>query len=697
MLDQSVRKDIFALAALALGTAGIFLGACAVFHFPAAAGVDVLWLAGLTLLPGTLVVLILRQLFSLELEAHEILSLGSAVGFGIPPLLLGALHLFGLHHAETAYYSIRVAITVTVLVLMVLRKLRLGFDGQLRAINDLWIFTIGTLLFFAVYNLHQFYYGMDGSIVTHGLFGVDLPFLAGEVHGIQNFGSLRDLHQLAQPWHYHDWTYQLLALLPRARTLPALTLAAPLVGYTLLAFSLFALVLRFTRSKYVAYISVALWFLVSGLEGGEISSYALSPSFVFGSMIFLNVLLALDLRRKEPLRRNQWFFSALLLYLLIELSQTKLSTFLVIAGGMGLMGFIGLMRRGGRRLGLEAIIIAGLAIGIVVWQTLAPNALMPSGDFLIGAPLLGYANHLAAMLHVPVSSLNPVSRGLHLHWQILLIIPFFIFHFLRFAALDPKVLSAIIILLVFRKTLWQEFPEMVLLFVLLIPLGFLLPVLYSPAWYPLALSFYAPLVSVQAAFLLTAIGFGILAQQPISRGKKAGLGLVGLIFLIGIALQGHTIMKADTSTASTIPSTLVEAMNYLAQHSNDSDILATRSFDFDKAKDESYYWYSALSGRTIVSEGAKYGSLLAAVADTNSEKGLHPVSAARQLLLARRALLDTIFTSRDSANVKAATAKMGVTFVLEDATVFPDRSNEYQSKIGRIVFANKGDTIWEVQ
>ncbi|HZK76756.1 MAG TPA: hypothetical protein VFD13_07605, partial [Candidatus Kapabacteria bacterium] len=367
-------KSVTALIALVLAAAGMFFAECAVFHFPFGTGVDVLWLVGLTLLPGTLAVLILRQLFSLKLEAPEILSLGSAVGFGIPPLLLGALHLFGLHHAETAYYSIRVAITVTVLVLIVLRKLRLGFDGQLQAINNLWIVTIGALLFFAVYNLHQFYYGMDGSIMTHGLFGVDLPFLAGEVHGIQDFGMLRDLHQMAQPWHYHDWTYQLLALLPRARTLPDLALAAPLVGYALLAFSIFALVLRLTRSKYVAYISVALWFLVSGLERGEISSYALSPSFVFGSMIFLNVLLAIDLRMKEPLRRNRWFFSALVLYFLIELSQTKLSSFLVIAGGLGLMGLIGLMQRERRALGVEAMIIAGLAFGIVVWQTAAPNA-----------------------------------------------------------------------------------------------------------------------------------------------------------------------------------------------------------------------------------------------------------------------------------------------------------------------------------
>ncbi len=698
MLEPSVRKDLRALVVLVPVAAGIFLAACAIFRFPFATGLDVLWLVGLTLLPGTLLVLLARQLFSLELAAPEILSLGSAVGFGIPPLLLGALHAIGISHPVTLYYIFRSAATVTVFTLLVRRKLRLGFDGQLRAINDLWIFAIGALLFFALYNLSQFHYRLDGSLVTHGLFGVDLPFLAGQVHGLQDFGSLRDLHQLAQPWHYHDWTYQLLALLPRERTLPALALAAPLVGYALLAFSIFALVLRFTKSRYIAYVSVALWFLVSGLEGGEVSSYALSPSFVFGTMIFLNILLVLDLRAKEPRRKNQWFFSALLLYLFIQLSQTKLSSFLVIAGGLGLMGLIGLIfLQQKRRLGVEALLITGLALGVVLWQTAGTNPLMPSGDFLIGAPLLGYANHLSAMLHVPVASVNPISCGLHLHWQSLLIIPFFVFHFLRFAILDPKILSAIIVLLVFRKLLWGEFPEIVWLLVLLIPLGFLLPVLYSPAWYPLALSFYAPLVSVQAAFLLVAMGFGVLARQHVGRGTKAGMGLVGLISLIGIALQGHTIMKADTSAASATPSALVEAMNYFATSTNDSAIIATHRFDFAAAKDESYYWYSALSGRTVVSEGAKYGSLLAAVADTNSEKGLHWVPAARDLLLARRALLDTIFTSRDSADVNAAITKAKVSYVLEDESDGHALSQIYQSRIGKPVFFNKLDTIWKVR
>jgi|GEM_PF-2086586 len=692
------RKSVTALIALVLVAAGVFFAECAMFHFPFGSGLDVLWLVGMTLLPGALVVLVARQLFSLDLEAHQILSLGSAVGFGIPPVLLGTLHAFGMVHAETAFYIIRIAITITVLVLLITRKLRLGFQGQLRAINDLWIFAIGALLFFAAYNLLQFNYGVDGSIITHGLFGIDLPFLAGEVYGIRDFGALRDLHQMGQPWHYHDWTYQLLALLPRARTLPALALAAPLVGYTLLAFSIFALVLRFTRSKYIAYISVSLWFLVSGLQGGEPSSYALSPSFVFGSMIFLNVLLAIDLRMKEPLRRNQWLFAALTLYFLIELSQTKISSFLVIAGGTGLFGLVGLLFISRKRaIGLEAIVVAGIALGIVAWQTAVPNALMPSNNFLMGAPLMGYANHLAAMLHVPVAAVNPVSDGLRLQWQSLLIIPFFIFHFLRFAIADPKMLSAIIILIIFRKKLWEGFPEIGGLLLLLFPLGFLLPVLYSPAWYPLALSFYAPLVSVQVAFLVTVMGFAVLERQSIRRRAKAAMGFIGLIYLIGIALQAHTILEADMSAPFTVPTTLIHAMNYLAANTQNNAVIATHRFNLDSARDESYYWYGALSGRCVVSEGAKYGSLLAAVSDTNSEKGLHPVPAAQQLLLTHREQLDTIYTSRDSTLVKAAIAKLGVSFILEDVSGAGMALQTYSTRIGTPVFANETDTIWKVR
>ncbi|MHB8391538.1 MAG: hypothetical protein ACYDBH_18480, partial [Acidobacteriaceae bacterium] len=405
------------LAAIACGT---FLAGCAIFHFPASTGLDALWLVALTLLPGTLLLLILRQYLGLELEAHEILSLGAAIGFGFPPLVLGILHAIHIQHASTIYYVIRSSITVIVLVLVVQRKVRLGFPNQLLAINHLLVFAIGALLLLAAYNLVGFHFGQDGSIVTHGLFGVDLPFLAGEIHGIQNFGSLRDLHQLAQPWHYHDWTYQLLGLLPYARTLPDLAFASPLVGYALLALALYAFAHRMTRSTHVSYASVALWFLVSGLGPGEFTSYALSPSFVFGSILFLNVLLALDLRLAARATRAAWCFRILLFYLLLELSQTKLSTFLVLAGALLLLGIILLRRK--RNLAVELWAVTAISFCVVLVQNAGVNPLMPTRDFLVGAPLLGYANHLAALLHVRVEAISPISHGFHLRWQSILIV-----------------------------------------------------------------------------------------------------------------------------------------------------------------------------------------------------------------------------------------------------------------------------------
>ena len=689
------RDRLSTLAVLIVVAAGALLAECAFFHFPFAVGWDVLWLTGLTLLPGTLVVLLLRYFFAIEIEAHEILSLGAAVGFGLPALLLWIFRDLGIQHPDAIYYIIRVGITVTVLVLLLLRKLRLGFKGQLRAINDLFVLTIAALIFFAIYNLVQFHYGGDGSIVTRGLFGVDLPFLAGEIHGIQVFGSLRDLHQLAQPWHYHDWTYKLLALLPPERTLPDLAFAAPLVGYVLLAFSVFAYVQRITKSSYIAYISSALWFLVSGLGSGELGSYALSPSFVFGSIIILNVLLVLDLWRTARARNAQWVFFAILFYFLIELSQTKLSSYLVLVGALGIIGVIGLISRNKNfKLSIELLIALLVSLGIVLWQNSGANPLMPSGDFLIGAPLLGYANHVARALHVPVSTINPVSHGFHLRWQSLLIIPFFIFHIARFIFTDVKLLTSVLLLLFFWRQLWNEMGGHTALFVIVILLGFFLPVLYSPAWYPLALSFYAPLMSVQGAFLLVTMAFGIFAKRERTRSRTTAIGIVGLLFVFGIAQEFHFIRSQDENKPHVVSASLVDAMNYVAMHSNDSSVLATRRFDLDSSGDESYYWYSALSGRAVVSEGANYGSLLAAEAVTDSEKGLHPVPAARNILLDRRAMLDTIFLSHDSSQVSSAVARSGTNILLED------RSEPLGSRPairGTILFANKEDTIWKLR
>ena len=132
-------------------------------------------------------------------------------------------------------------------------------------------------------------------------------------------------------------------------------------------------------------------------------------------MIFLNILLALDLFLKTKDRNKQWIFSAMLLYLLIELSETKLSSYLMVlcAGAMGLLGLMTNFSKERKNWNCTLMLTCPvLSFVVVLWQAAKPNPLMPSNDFLIGAPLLGYANHLASMLHIPVSEINPVSAWL---------------------------------------------------------------------------------------------------------------------------------------------------------------------------------------------------------------------------------------------------------------------------------------------
>lgn len=672
-----------------------FLLECDFFHFPFQSGFDALLLGGLILIPGFVFSNILRQQFHIELSGIEAFSLSSAFGFGFAAI---AAHIF-----HTICWPIVAVYGILVIYLIVNSFLKKNGNQQIsffEVAKPLAFILLSTLIFFAAYNLHCFHYDANGAIVTRGLFGVDIPFLAGEIHGIQDFGSLRDLHQSAIAWNYHDWTYQLLALLSRKRTIADVALASPIVSYSLLAFSVFAVVFRFTKSKQIAYFSIAGWFLVSGLGGGELGSYALSPSFVFGSIIFLNAIFLFDILCNETRTRQRWIISAIFVFILFELSRTKLSSFLVLAVALGIAGLI--LLRSNRIAGIQTVIIAGISLAGFLVLNSGANPLMPTNDFLIGAPLMGYANHLSAILHLSAKSLNPVSNGFHLRWQSILIIPYFLFHFLRFVILDAKLLSAIIIFAALRKILWKEYGEIVLLIVILIPLGFLMPVVYSPAWYPLALSFYAPLVSEQAALLLAALGFGLLYRVQVTRAQRTAMGVATLVLICGFALTGHSIAKDDNAKADIVSIPLEQAMNYLSNAANDTDIVASRRFDEDSTDDESYYWYSALSGRAVVSEGAKYGSLLAAIADTNSEKGLHRAMAAESFLASCRKLLDTIYLSRDLTHVRDAITETRSTFIIEDSTNYPSPAKREELSIdpwsiGEQAFRNGEYKIWKIR
>jgi hypothetical protein len=510
---------------------------------------------------------------------------------------------------------------------------------------------IAAILFFAVYNLQQFHYTSEGGIVTRGLFGVDIPFLAGEVHGLRNFGELRDLHQAAQPWHYHDATYRLLAHFNADTTIGDIAFAAPLAGYTLLALSVFALVLRATKRRDIAWMAVLAWFVASGWAGIDTSSYALSPSFVFGSVLLVNIILLLEIaRERSGAARTTLLVIALLLT--IALAETKITSFLVIVAALMLMALFKALRKSWRS-ALEYAILSIVPLCVLALISKA-DPLMPAGDFLVGAPLMGYANHLASMLHTPLASLNPVTHAT-LSIKSLLILPYFVFHFLRFIVLDPRLIAAALIIFIARPK-----SELSILLAIIIPLGFFLPVLYSPAWYPLALSFYAPLVSIQAAVLLVAINWRSI-QSTVPRITLA------VLFGAAVAAGLFQIVVANRTTPTSINATFVQAMDSIADKLPATAIMVTHRHDLD-AKDESYYWYAALAGRAVVSEGAKYGALLGAVADVDAAKGLHRVAAADSLLAFRRAIIDTIYNSADSAHVSQALHQWHTQYILIDHT-----------------------------
>ena len=702
---------------LLLGTLAIaiFLTECWVFHFSFAVGLDALSLAALILLPGVLAVLLLKQFAGLAVNGHEVLSLGAPVGFGIMLLLLNLLGTAVIGCGNIILIGIPVSSVMLFLLLNSRFALLDGLTFRME-LRDSLILLNSVLLFFAAFNLQQFHYRADGAILTRGLFGVDIPFLAGQVHGIRDFGALRDLNQNALSWHYHDAIYRLLALLPRGHTVDDIILAAPLVGYVLLAYSVFTIVLRLTQNNYsIAWLSVAAWFLAGSIPLSEIACAALSPSFVFGNVLLVNAIIIVDLlllnRGKS---HGKWTLVSTLFFLLIVLSTTKLSADLVLVLGALIFGLVLWKRkqRGAFEIFL-AVILSVIWVGI---QTTGASPFMPSADFLIGAPLLGYGNHLATILHLPVHSLNPVSNEFHLRWQSLLLIPYSLFYLLWFTLTNPKVLAAVLTGTVIAFSLLRrrsrtgrivrlendanDRNDIGPLLLILMPLGAVLPILYSPAWYALALSNYAPIVSVQAALLWTATNI---------RGARAGLSPTGsslfrwaviLLFAIGVLQSVQSIFLQIDTHYDTVQPSFIEAMNYLLRQEPDSAIVATHRYYMVRDQDEPYvesqYWYAALSGHPVISEGAMYGALLAAVCDTNSEKGLHRIPAAQALLAKNRALLDSIFLSGDSGQVRSALTRGNVAFVIEDRTVGQYLHVNPQS-IGVQVFSNEACTIWKVR
>jgi hypothetical protein len=333
------------------------------------------------------------------------LAVTTVAGMGALSLVAGKSRLTRFSHAESIALSAALGFIIAALVqwvalsvgwrnpipLLIVAALAIVTLASTRSFS--WaavrIATLGKLLPFfmlvvLLFNLHGFQYGADGSIVTRGLFGQDLPFLAGEIDGLRYLPHLGDLHQSAQSWSYHDATYRVLAMSDPSDTLDLLAWAFPRVGYTVLAFGVYALADRWLRNRFAAALAVIIWFFSASFWGSELTSYALSPSFIVGSALLLALLVALH----EYLDRRESRMAALVLLLLIALARFKLSTFLVVGPALGIVALLMLKRERNAALVLGASAFVAL-VQLFLFGT-PTDALMPAGDFLIGAPLGRY-------------------------------------------------------------------------------------------------------------------------------------------------------------------------------------------------------------------------------------------------------------------------------------------------------------------
>ncbi len=673
-------------------------------NIPASCAADVLVMIWLGVLPGMLIVFCAAKIRKWNFSWLEILSIGGALGLGVTPALFTILGSFG-SSSETAV-AVSILNTVLLLVAMLLRgRSQTTIPGFTRT----WVVLWGSLLLISVflqfYNFDQLHFTSNGDLSATGLFGIDIPYLVGQFSSLKSYDTLRDLHQLALPMYYHDYVYRFIISAQQFSRTDLFTFtiyAAPIFNYLLLAISSYSLVYPLTNKRGISWLAVASVFLLGSFTGTEQGSFALSPSFVWGTILFLNLLQLVSKFFAKPLTLPRIDCTVLIALLLMILSRSKISTFAVLIAGLCVVEFILLLHK--RRVDF-AHLAGAMLVSLVAFaiSSSGKNPFMPGDDFLTGAPLLGYANRLAHILHMPIESLNPVGHGSSMSVRSLLIIPYFLFHLIRFVVTDGRMLIVLIAIVLFRKRLFgilKDVPRPLLwLLLALIPIGFALPVLYSPAWYPLAFSFYAPLVSVMAALLLTVLILSSVWENRELKHRTVFLS-VSAILILGCFIGNTAALSSErNSAASTISSDEIGALHYLRDHSSPLNVIATRRYDLAKSdtpNDESFFLYSAFSERPVISEGAAYGALLGAVSTIDQAKGLHRVPIASRTLAERRATIDSIYLSRDVRNVALALQSRRVKYVIEDKRIGQHLAIDPR-QIATPFFDNSAMTIWKVR
>jgi hypothetical protein len=682
-----------------------------IFFFHTDLLLDLAFMVWLSVIPGVVLLFVLSQILRIRVSWLLLLSLGAAIGLGVAPIIFSILEVIdNPAHTAVLVSALNVMLLGAVLLLP-LRVQKLVFPQSFgHAWRVLWGCLLFVTLFLQVYNFQNIYFDHSGNLITRGLFGVDLPYLVGQMASLKSWPDLRDLHQLATPMFYHDFAYKFIVainLLTKHELFDILLTVHPIFAYALFAISVYALSYELTHKSRVSALVIGAMFLLGSFTGTEQGSSALSPSFVWGNILFLNSLLLLALLLRKSTKEEQEnslpkpAIIVLLTVILLILSRSKITTFAALESGMSLLILIQLIRhKWSDAFGL--LIPVALSAILLLLGSREQSPFLPGGDFLIGAPLLGYANHIGSILHIPVAEINPVSAGFHFAFRQLLIIPYFLFHLGRFVVTDGRLLVLLIAIVLLRKrivaiALPNTDPILFWVLAAFVPIGFMLPVLYSPAWYPLAFSFYTPLVGVECATILCVLILFGIAEQHELRGRTVFLAVFGVLVLGSLIGNIRSIAKEDASQAKKTDVAQIEALRYLRDHSATHSVIASFRYDLaDTGHDEWYYTYSAFSERPVISEGSAYGVLLAALATVDSAKGLHPVKLATDTLLARRVAIDSIYLSKNSVYVAAALHKYNAKYILEDKEIKQHLAIDPKA-IAEPFFENSAMMIWKVR
>lgn len=666
-----------------------------VFNLPADYVLGTVALFWLSTVPGYLVLRLLP--FWKSRSAIESIAQGTAAGLIITPVIFILLRTFDQWLITPYVVS---AVNVVLGALHYVRR-----DGSVRSYRDqgraIAYLALGVLAIATGYSFMHFHYLDNGALLYRGYFGIDLPFLAGLLPGILEHGVFADYHQWGLKTPYHDLTYLFIASAKHLSGASAMTMIAhsfPLYGFFAIACAAYALTDRFANNTNIAILGGLSWLFFGTIVGSEAGTNALSPSYITGSVILLTILMLMHHAWDMPRGRERIWTFILIALLTIGLQKTKIPSYLLLQAGMGIAAIV-LLLRGKRELGLAFIAISVVNAVVLLFGSSGSSTIQPQGDFLIGAPLLGYGNHLSRILGLSPESMNPVIKELDVHWRHVLILPFTLFHVVRFTLLDLRML----VVLVGLVYLWrqyrlrdEEMPITHLLFPMML-VGAVLPVLYSPSWYPMALAFYTINISSQLAGIGAVIMLGILLRiNPGHWVSKVAMAMVGLSILLGVI---HLVRESRFDTR-VIDEASLKGFEWLRNNSQPDDLVASRRYDLYRGdtieNDESYYIQTAYSEREAISVGAVYGSLLGSTLPTDTAKGLHLVPAAKDSLERRRWFLDSIFFSTNAATVRQLALSASVDYIIEHKLTRSEmRANA--AEFADSVFSNRALTIWRVR